>query len=145
MKDLIINWLKERRNRPQKSVQIAFREAFPDAQGTEWFTLEAGFEAQFTQEGREVIARFTSSGKMLEYQVNRSRDTLPEHISDVGRNYGEVMSLIEIHRLAAVQYEIIIRKPDHSRFLVIADENGDILEKPRQISPQNYPEILPEL
>ena len=69
---------------------------------------------------------------------------MPDPLINLCDKWGEVMSLISIKKVSMLNYEIIFRQPDHTRFLIITDENGELIDQPRQISPENYPEILPE-
>lgn len=144
MDNFLTRWLHELRNIPPRAPDNDFSKNFPAASGLEWHLLEEGFEARFTLEGKEMTARYSSRGKLQEYRTNLPRDPLPGALSRLRNQWGEVMSLISISKMTTHYYEIVFRKPDHTRYLVITDDNGEMVDKPRMISPENYPEILPE-
>jgi hypothetical protein len=144
MDNFLIRWLNELRDIPAAAPDKNFSKDFPAASGLEWHLLDEGFEARFMLEGKEMTARYSSRGKLQEYRTNMPRDPLPDTISKMQNQWGEVMSLISISKMTTKYFEIVFRKPDHTRYLVITDENGEVVDKPRVISPENYPEILPE-
>jgi len=144
MKNFLKHWLNEIRQVPHNAPVKEFRRDFPGASVVEWHDQQFGYEARFIQGGKELIAKYSAKGKIIEYHINLSKGSIPDPLVNLCDKWGEVMSLISINKVPVLNYEIIFRKPDHTRFLILTDENGELIEQPWQISPENYPEILPE-
>lgn len=90
----------------------------------EWSQREDYFEAVFYYEQLEHIARFLSTGYLLEYRVNLSPESLPSKQKENISTLGEVMNVVEIHRSSDLLYEVIVRDSDLVRSEVIIDRDG---------------------
>lgn len=134
-------WLNELRNKPSRAPENALGKEFPDCSGIEWHTVDDRFEARFIQDGKEMIAVYSAQGRLLEHRTNLPRDPLPHSIASLKGKWGEVMSLISITRSQTLNYEIVFRKPDHTRYLVVTDEDGNLTAGPKELVTEEYPDI----
>jgi hypothetical protein len=100
---------------------------FPKAINIEWNRLEDTFEAVFYLEEVEQIAKLSPDGTLIESKKNLWLDEVPPIISEKIGEYGEMMSAIEISSITGTTYEIIIRKKDFNRFLLLFDNQGNLL------------------
>jgi hypothetical protein len=101
---------------------------FPEAINIDWTSLDTYYEAVFYLEEIEHIAKFSLEGQLLEYKKNLWLDEVPKIISSKAAEHGEMMSAIAIYAGKKVKYEIIIRKKDFNRFLLIFDNFGNLIK-----------------
>ncbi|MDP2722851.1 MAG: hypothetical protein Q8O72_08845 [Bacteroidales bacterium] len=101
---------------------------FPRAINIEWNKAGDNFEALFYMDEVEYIARLSEKGLLLEYKKNVRTNEIPEKISLTATGHGEIMSAIAIYQGETLVHEIIVRKPDLSRYLLLLDDEGHLLE-----------------
>lgn len=101
---------------------------FPNAINIDWTASDNSYEAIFYLEEIEHIAKLSSDGILLEYKKNLWLDEVPEIIGTKAAEHGEMMSAIAIYTGKKVKYEIIIRKKDFNRFLLLYDHQGNLLK-----------------
>ncbi|HVX25323.1 MAG TPA: PepSY-like domain-containing protein [Parafilimonas sp.] len=63
-------------------VTNAFKAKFPDVQNVEWKAANNNFEADFTVNGLQETASFTSNGILLETDKKMSLDSVPAIVKD---------------------------------------------------------------
>lgn len=100
---------------------------FPNAINIEWNKVDSAYEAIFYLDEVEHIAKISEDGRLLEFKKNLWLDEVPQVIGSKIDEYGEMMSAIEISSGTEKKYEIIIRKKDFDRFLLLFDNNGNLL------------------
>jgi hypothetical protein len=129
MKKNIFNiFFKSNQKSVTEKVKKALFEHFPNAINIEWTISDNFCEAIFYLDEIEHIAKFSKEGALLEYKKNLWLDKVPELISTKAAEQGEMMSAIATFSDGKVKYEIIIRKKDFKRFLLILDNEGNILK-----------------
>jgi hypothetical protein len=128
MKKNIFNIFKSNSKSIPKVVKKGLLTHFPNAINIEWNNSNNSYEAVFYLEEIEHIAKFSSDGILMEYKKNLWLDEVPEIISAKGAEHGEMMSAIAIYVGKKVKYEIIIRKKDFARYLLIFDQEGNLLK-----------------
>ena len=111
------------------SVKTAFAERFGKPLNVEWLQTDDFYEAIFYLEDIEHIARFDSSGKILNLKKNLSIHTIPPHIKEKAAKHGELMNVIEIIEDEIVGYELIIRDESLIRFSLLLNEKGGLIHK----------------
>jgi hypothetical protein len=109
------------------SVKSGITLHFPQAINVEWNKIDGAYEAIFYLNEVEHIAKIADDGSLIEYKKNLWLDEVPQFIGGKINEYGEMMSAIEISAGIEKKYEIIIRKQDFNRFLLLFDNNGNLL------------------
>jgi hypothetical protein len=107
----------------------AFDENFEGAINVEWHTKTSNFEAVFYKENIEHIALFDKDGCLLRYQMNLTKDLLPESIKNRMEKAGEIMNVVLINEVNNIQYEVIVRDNKMQRFLYFVSNLGKIIHK----------------
>ena len=111
------------------SVKESFLEKFGESINVEWLHSDDFYEAIFYLEEIEHIARFDSTGKLLNLKKNLSIQLTPEHIKRKASEHGELMNVIEIREQEVVGYELIIRDDSLIRFSLLLNEKGGLIQK----------------
>ena len=111
------------------SVEKKFRKVFHHPVDVEWINSGDHFEALFYERKQERIARFDKAGNLVEVRTNISPlDPTVIHNTYV-REMGELMNYIRIERGGATTHELIIRKPDLSRVLVLLNDDFAVIRE----------------
>ena len=110
-------------------VKIAFAEKFGESLNVEWLQTDDFYEAIFYLLEIEHIARFDSSGKILNVKKNLSIQSTPPHIKEKAAKHGELMNVIEIYEDEIVAYELIVRDETLIRFSLLLNEKGGLIHK----------------
>jgi len=110
-------------------VKIAFAAKFGESLNVEWLQTDDFYEAIFYLEEIEHIARFDSTGKILNLKKNLSIHSIPEHIKEKAAKHGELMNVIEICEDEIVGYELIVRDESLIRFSLLLNEKGGLIHK----------------
>jgi len=111
------------------AVKIAFAEKFGESLNVEWLQSDDFYEAIFYLEEIEHIARFDSTGKILNLKKNLSIQATPLHIKEKAAKHGELMNAIEICEDEIVGYELIVRNETLIRFSLLLNEKGGLIHK----------------
>jgi hypothetical protein len=128
MKKNIFNIFKSNTKSVRSKVKKSLLAHFPDAINIDWTVTDDSFEAIFYVEEIEHIAKLSKDGLLLEYKKNLWLDEVPDWVSSKAAEHGEMMSAIIIFSGKKIKYEIIIRKKDFNRFLLIFDNLGNLLK-----------------
>jgi len=115
------SWVPER-------VKAEVHAHFPQALNIDWHKLPTHFEAIFYLNDAEHIARISPEGQLLSCKKNIKATDLPAIIQDKAQMEGEIMSTISHHKGQDIQYEIIIRKKDFSRYSLVFNSKGGLME-----------------
>jgi hypothetical protein len=110
-------------------VKNSFFEKFGDSLNVEWLRTDDFYEAIFYREEIEHIARFDSTGKLLNLKRNLPIHATPDHIKTKAADHGELMNVIEISENEIVGYELIIRDEELIRFSLLLNEKGGLIQK----------------
>lgn len=110
-------------------VKSSFSEKFGESLNVEWIQTDDFFEAIFYLEDFEHIARFDSTGKILNLKKNLPIDAAPLHIKEKAAKHGELMNVIEIFEDEIVGYELIVRDEELIRFSLLLNQKGGLLHK----------------
>lgn len=111
------------------NVKNSFFEKFGDSLNVEWLRTDDFYEAIFYREEIEHIARFDSTGKLLNLKRNLPIHATPDHIKTKAADHGELMNVIEISENEIVGYELIIRDEELIRFSLLLNEKGGLIQK----------------
>ncbi len=128
MIEMIFDFLKSAGKGVPEAVKAGVLEHFPSALNIEWHKLSTHFEAIFYLEGTEHIARISHEGNLLSYKRNTKTADLPVAVREKAQMEGEIMSTISHHKGQEIQYEIIIRKKDFSRYSLEYNSKGGLME-----------------
>lgn len=111
------------------SVKITFTEKFGESLNVEWLQFDDFYEAIFYLEEIEYIARFDSTGKMLNLKKNLAIHSTPPHIREKAAQHGELMNVIEICEDEIVAYELIVRDESLIRYSLLLNDKGGLIHK----------------
>lgn len=127
-RDFFKSFFEKNFTKTPKPVQDSFKVKFPQAYNVEWHKHEAYYEAIFYINEIEIISKFEPDGTWIETGTNRDVSEIPNKIRQVSEIYGEIMNSIEFERSDSKKFEIIVRDTQLNRFLLIVDENGEVLK-----------------
>lgn len=129
MKNILTRILKFSSVSLPVNVKNSFFEKFGDSLNVEWLRTDDFYEAIFYREEIEHIARFDSTGKLLNLKRNLPIHATPDHIKTKAADHGELMNVIEISENEIVGYELIIRDEELIRFSLLLNEKGGLIQK----------------
>lgn len=112
-----------------RPVKDSFSGKFGESLNVEWLQTDDFYEAIFYLEDIEHIARFDSTGKIINQKKNLPIQSTPKHIKDKAGEHGELMNVIEISETEIVGYELIIRDETLIRFSLLLNEKGGLIQK----------------
>jgi len=107
----------------------SFSKKFGESINVEWIQTDDFYEAIFYLEEMEHIARFDSTGKIINQKKNLPIHSTPQHIKDKAAVHGELMNVIEICEAEIVGYELIVRDEALIRFSLLLNEKGGLIHK----------------
>lgn len=117
-----------KKNGPNQEVLASFELLFPKSRNVEWSCEAELFEAIFSEEDCEKIARFDQLGNLFELRTNNSPESLPQHIAEKIKKHGTIMNVIHIsNRLFGESFELIIKDSWMVRHLFITDDKGNVI------------------
>lgn len=129
MKNILSKILKFSSVSLPEKVKNSFFEKFGDSLNIEWLKTDDFYEAIFYRQEIEHIARFDSTGKLLNLKRNLPIHATPDHIKRKAADHGELMNVIEISEEEIVGYELIIRDEELIRFSLLLNEKGGLIQK----------------
>ncbi len=109
---------------PPDSCLAAFRSAYPGATGTEWHHANGFYESVFYEDKLEHIARFDSTGKLLDHKMFLPDMLLPAKIRKLVAGRGEIMNAVLINKGNRIEYELIVRDAQLNRKLISFSQSG---------------------
>ena len=124
MSEFLKRMMDDGRCEPPQSCLAAFRSAYPRATGTEWHRANDCFESVFYEDKLEHIARFDSTGKLLDHKMFLPEMLLPDIIRKSMAGRGEIMNAVLINRGTRIEYEVIVRDEELNRKLVSFSQSG---------------------
>jgi len=98
---------------------------FKGVSGVEWSRHNEMWEAIFFDEEITKIARFDDGGKLVEYRVNISPDSIPSPICEAATGEWEIMNCIAVYTSDRLDYELIVRNADLIRYQMWVDSLGN--------------------
>lgn len=110
-------------------VEKKFRAVFRRPVGVEWMVTGNDYEALFHENKLEHIARFDGSGNLLELRTNIAPLDMASIKNEQVRKMGTLMNYIQIWHADTTTHELIIKKPDLTRILVLLNDNYDIIKE----------------
>lgn len=110
-------------------VEKKFRAAFRHPVGVEWIVTGSDYEALFHENKLEHIARFDKSGNLLELRTNISPLDITAIKNEEVQKMGSLMNYIQIWHADSTTHELIIKKPDLTRILVLLNDNYEIIKQ----------------
>ncbi len=125
---MISNFLNSNKTEVPAQLHSLLLEQFPQAINIDWIKVGDYLEAVFYVDSSEYIAKFDSVGHLENYKVNLLMDAVPHYIKSTAEDYGEIMSTICIYSDQNKGFEVVIRKPDLSREVLLMDAHGKITE-----------------
>ena len=112
---------------PQQCTE-SFESHFKGAINPEWLLKADIYEVLFHKEGIEYLAEFDTSGELLKYKMNLSKELLPTLIRKRLEEEREIMNVVLINKRDHIVYEVIVRSSALSRFRLIVDQMGEVIE-----------------
>ena len=129
VKRFYLNLFHHSRSDVPTLVEKQFRRSFHKPVDVEWMMTGNDYEALFYEQQKERIARFDPSGQLLEVRTNISPlDSSPINNLTV-KEMGDLMNYIQIKHGENTTHELIIRKPDQTRMLILLDDNFEIVRQ----------------
>lgn len=119
---------QDKENLPSKEVFVVFKKIFPKAKNAEWVQKNEHFEVIFYEHDIEKIAEFDRHGNLLLLKTNINPAVFNGEIRKVADKYGEIMNVIKIEKDNNVQFEIIVRDIELTRFELLIDQEGKELK-----------------
>jgi len=110
-------------------IENRFQELFKDSKSVEWSKIGDDFEALFFQNNLEKIARFNLAGYLLEVRTNFAPSDFSASDNYPLKEKGKLMNYIQILRGDQLYYEMIIKKPDMKRILVLLNDRYEIIKE----------------
>lgn len=110
-------------------VKESFLERYGESLNVEWLQTDDFYEAIFYLDEIEHIARFDSTGKIINQKKNLPIYSTPLHIKNKATEHGELMNVIEICEDEIVGYELIVRDEALIRFSLLLNEKGGLIHK----------------
>ncbi|MDD4192419.1 MAG: hypothetical protein PHI28_13890 [Mangrovibacterium sp.] len=115
-------------NIPQ-AVKEGFINQFDNPLNTEWSKTENHYEAVFYKDETEHIAAYKSNGEFLNLKINLSLGSVPAQVLNTAKAHGELMNAIAIYQQNTVQYDLIVRDQELTRYFLLVTSSGKVLEK----------------
>ncbi|MEQ9221344.1 MAG: hypothetical protein RLO17_25040 [Cyclobacteriaceae bacterium] len=106
-----------------------FEHHFKGALNPEWQLKGDIFEVLFHKEGIEYIAELDAMGELIKYKMNLNKELLPTLIRSRLEKEREIMNVVLINKRDHIMYEIIVRSSALSRFRLIVDQMGEVIEE----------------
>lgn len=125
---MISNFFNSNEIKVPSSYQEVLLEQFPQAMNIDWINAGGFLEAIFYVDSSEYIAKFDSFGNLENYKVNLLMEAVPDLIKSAAESFGEIMSTICIYTTQYKAFELVIRRPDLLREVLLMDVHGKILE-----------------
>ncbi len=129
MKNLITNLINTPGITPPDIINMSFTKNFPGALNIEWYNRNNQYESVFYKDNIEHIAIFDNSGVLIEYKQFLPDGFAPVIITDALLQLGEIMNLVLINKGNDIVYEAILRNHDLSRFVVVVNIFGKIINR----------------
>ena len=129
VKRLYLNLFKRSTSDVPPPVEKRFRKIFNHPVDVEWMVTGSDFEALFYEKKQERIARFDKSGNLLEVRTNITPLDSALIANEGVRQMGELMNYIQISRGDITTHELIIRKPDLTRILVLLNNDFEVIRE----------------
>jgi len=129
MKSIFEIFIPRNTFRPPRAVVLELKKNFGNVMNVEWSKEEDFYEAVFYHLNTEKIARFTSSGELIEIKINLPLSAVKPEIASQALAVGELMNLIEITRQGKILYDIVARDKNLDRYYLLLEEDGTLLEK----------------
>ncbi len=106
-----------------------FENHFKGGINPEWQQKAKIFEVLFHKDGIEYIAEFDTNGELIKYKMNLSKELLPALIRSRLEKEREIMNVVLINKRDHIMYEVIVRSSALSRFRLIVDQMGEVIEE----------------
>ena len=110
-------------------VEKKLRKIFNHPVDVEWMVSGNDFEALFYEKKQERIARFDRAGNLLEVRTNITPLDSSAISNTAIREMGDLMNYIQIQRGGSTTHELIIRKPDLTRVLVLLNDDFEVIRE----------------
>lgn len=114
---------------PSKKIQQSLLGKFPDILNIEWNKNDDFFEAIFYKDNLEYIALLDNNGLLIEYRKFLPVGYMPEVIKTDLSTKGEIMNIVMINKGNSITYEVIMRDKELVRFMLLLDEQGNIISE----------------
>lgn len=114
---------------PPKKIEKSLMAYFPGIINIEWNKNNENFEAIFYKDSLEYIAILSNDGELIEYRKFLPIGFMPEVIKTDLTQKGEIMNIVMINKGNSITYEVILRDTLLTRFLLLLNETGTIIEE----------------
>jgi hypothetical protein len=129
MEDFIQKVINDTTNTPPLSVNDAFAQKFALAQNIDWHLVSGNYEAIFYLNQFEHIAIFTPQGALVSCKIFLEIHHLPVNLKQLLETRGEIMNVVLINKGYDIEYEVILRDNQLTRFVVHLNYWGQILSE----------------
>lgn len=122
-----------KRSIPQspKAVKQGLKKHFPMAKSIEWSNHGELYEAIFYDLNIEKIARFDQNGKLVECRINTPVYEIPSFVkTNIEPDY-EIMNCIAVYATETMNYELIVRNTELTRYQLLIDSLGHKIKMER--------------
>jgi hypothetical protein len=119
---------QEKKNVPSKELLTLFNKMFKKAKNAEWTQKNDHFEVIFYDDDIEKIAEFNPSLKCISLKTNINPAIFHGELRTIAEKYGEIMNTIRIDKESTVQFEIIVRDKELTRYELLLDKEGKELK-----------------
>jgi hypothetical protein len=114
---------------PPPEIERQFFEQFVNPINVEWFFKETRYEAVFYMKNTEYIAHYSNDGLLIDYRINLKIEELPESIRTNLNRDEEIMNVVSIKKGTNLDYQLIVRDKNLTRYLIQAKETGEIISR----------------
>lgn len=127
MTEFLKKMMERSTTEPPERCLESFQLAFNNAINPEWTLTDGIYESVFYQDKLEHIARFDSSGRLLDHKMFLPETMLPGKIRKQLTRKGEIMIAVLINKVNCIEYEVVIRDPELNRSQMTFSQTGTLL------------------
>lgn len=129
--DFLAKIFKRSNTGPPKIVKQSLLKHFSQAKSIEWGRNADLHEAVFYDKDIEKIARFEENGKLVECRINTPVIDIPSFVKTNIEPEYEVMNCIAVYASETMNYELIVRNTELTRYHLLIDSLGHKIKMER--------------
>ncbi|MBE0639235.1 MAG: hypothetical protein IH598_12010 [Bacteroidales bacterium] len=129
--DFLAKIFKRGGPRIPKAVKQSLSKHFSKAKSIEWGNHGELYEALFFDQDIEKIARFDQNGKLVECRINTPVPEIPYFVKTNLEEDFEIMNCIAVYASETMNYELIVRNHELTRYHLLIDSLGHKIKMER--------------
>lgn len=129
MENFFENFISGNSITPPGNIIKVLHEQFKNPVNIEWYIRKEIYEAVFYKNDIEYIARIDNNGKIIDYRINLPLTALPLTVKTSVQAKGEIMNVVSINYGNEINYEVIVRDRQLTRYVLLIDSGGKVLEE----------------